>query len=109
MRPRKLIPSGKQVLKGKIKIIIVKMNTEVRYIYKCSWFETKRHKKSHTNMYFEKAEHTKWIFETRDWFLDLVRVEYIMVHISRPEYESAVNNSKKADEEAHHSLSLILT
>ena len=46
-------------------------------------------------MYFENAEDTKWIFETQDWFLDLVRVEYIMVHSSRNEYKSAVNNSNK--------------
>jgi hypothetical protein len=68
---------------------------ERRYIYKCSWFETKKHKISHTDMYFENAEDTKWIFETQDWFLDLVRVEYIMVHSSRNEYKSAVNNSNK--------------
>jgi hypothetical protein len=76
------------------------MDTEVRYIYKCSWFDTKRHRKSNTDIFFEKVEHTKWIFEQQDWFLDLVRVEYIMVHISTPEYESAVRNSKRADEEA---------
>jgi hypothetical protein len=72
-----------------------KMDNEKKYIYKCSWFETKKHKISHTDMYFEKAEDTKWIFETRDWFDDLVRIEYIMVHISRREYESAVSNSNR--------------
>ena len=45
-------------------------------------------------MFFENAEDTKWIFETKDWFLDLVTIEYIMVKSWRNEYKSAVNNSK---------------
>jgi len=76
------------------------MDNEIKYIYKCSWFETKKHKISHTDMFFENAEDTKWIFESRDWFLDLVRIEYIMVKSSRNEYKSAVNNSKIHNKES---------
>lgn len=65
----------------------------VKYIYKCSWFETKRHSKSHTNMYFLKAEHTYWIFNSMEWFDGLVRIELIMVDENTDYYKSAVENS----------------
>ena len=65
---------------------------EKKYIYMCSWFETKRHRISHTNMYFEKAEDTNWIFDTPEWFLDLVRIEYICVMSNTKEYSMAQNS-----------------
>ena len=65
----------------------------MKFIYKISWFETKRHTKSHTNMYFENPEHTKWVFETNDWFNDLVKVEYIMVGEDTMFYKCAVESS----------------
>ena len=65
----------------------------MKFIYKISWFESKRHKISHTDMYYENAEHTKWVFETIDWFNDLVRVEYIMVGEDTMFYKVAVESS----------------
>jgi hypothetical protein len=50
-------------------------------------------------MYFEKAEHTEWVFKTEDWFKDLVRVEYIQVAETLDYYKHAVNNSKIANED----------
>jgi hypothetical protein len=44
-------------------------------------------------MYYENAEHTKWVFETIDWFNDLVRVEYIMVGEDTMFYKVAVESS----------------
>lgn len=63
------------------------------YIYKCSWFETKRHKTSYTDMYFEKAEDTWWIFESCAWFNGLIRVEYIRVCCRSIYYQVAVKSS----------------
>lgn len=74
--------------------------SERKFIYRCSWVESKRHKKPHTTMCFEKAEHTEWVFETGDWFQDLVKVEYIMVDVNQQYYKSAVANSNIAFWEA---------
>jgi hypothetical protein len=68
-----------------------------KFIYRCSWFKTKRHTKSHTTMCFEKAEHTKWIFCSDDWFHELVKIEYIMVDVDQEYYKSAVRNSAIAE------------
>lgn len=65
----------------------------MKFIYKISWFESKRHAKSYMDKYYENAEHTKWVFETADWFNDLVRVEYIMVDDTHTSYLTAVENS----------------
>lgn len=69
----------------------------MKFIYKISWFESKRHKIPHTNMYFEKPEHTRWVFETIDWFNDLVKVEYIMVGEDTMYYKCAVECSNRED------------
>ena len=68
-----------------------------KFIYKCSFFESKRHRISHTDMYYEKAEHTEWVFELEDWVSGLVRVEYIMVGDYTNYYKSAVENSVKME------------
>lgn len=61
-----------------------------------SWFESKRHSKAHTNMYFLNEEDTWWVFE-RDPRDEPYRVELILVDKSSKEYDSAVNNSQKAE------------
>jgi hypothetical protein len=68
-----------------------------QFVYKCSWFQSKKHKISHTNMYFLKAEETHWVFDTLEWLSGLVRVEYIKVCPQSPEYLQAVNNSCKTE------------
>jgi hypothetical protein len=65
-----------------------------KFIYACSWIESKRHKKPHTTVYYEKAEHTEWVFKTEDWFKELVRVDYIMVAEHTVEYKMAVERSQ---------------
>lgn len=64
-----------------------------KFIYRCSWFESKRHKKSHTDMYFENAKHTEWVFNSCDYLNGLAKVEYIMVGENTKYYEMAVGNS----------------
>lgn len=64
-----------------------------KFIYKVSSFETKRHKKSHTNMYFAHAEHTEWVFNSCDYLNGLAKVEYIMVAADSKYYEMAVECS----------------
>lgn len=67
---------------------------ESKYVYKVSWFESRRHTKTHTIMYFETQESVKWVFNTFEWYRDLARVEFIKVDEFSREYESAVNNTK---------------
>lgn len=67
-----------------------------KFIYKCSWFESKRHRISHTDMFYEHAEHTQWIFTSEAWFKDLVRVEYIQVAANAHIYKLAVETSNIA-------------
>ena len=71
---------------------------KVEMIYKCSWFETKKHKKSHTNMYFLKAEHCGWVFGSDDYHNGLSRVELIPVLTCTVAYQAAVDCSKIQDE-----------
>ena len=66
-------------------------------VYKCSYFETNRHKKSHTDMYFLKAEHCGWVFSSDDYYNGLSRVELIPVLTSTFAYRSAVENSEIED------------
>jgi len=73
----------------------------MKFIFKISWFESKRHTISYTDMYYENTEDTKWVFETTDWYNDLVRVEYIMVSDTHPCYLRAVENSKRANTFIH--------
>jgi len=69
----------------------------VTMVYKCSIFETKRHKKSHTDVYFLKAEHCGWVFGNGKYYNGLSRVELIPVLTSTVAYQSAVENSKSED------------
>jgi len=71
---------------------------EQELIYICSWFETKRHRKSHTDMYFKELKDTLWVFDTYDYNHGLARVEVIKVSKNTNEYTSAVSNSELRDE-----------
>ena len=76
---------------------------EKEIICKCSWFDSKRHRKSHTDMYYKELKDTLWVFDSCDYKNGLARVEVIKVSKNTNEYDSAVNNSniskKKDDEE----------
>lgn len=65
----------------------------VKMIYKVSSFQSRRHKKSHTDTYYENAEHTQWVFTSQQWFEYLIRVEYIQVGSNTNLYKMAVENS----------------
>ena len=67
-------------------------NTDMRIVYACRFFETKRHSKPHTCMYFLKAEHTVWAY------LDLLaKVEVIVEPKTSDIYKQAKSNSDKND------------
>ena len=66
---------------------------DVRYLYCCKWFETKRHTKENQSMYYLNPEDVKWIFNTEDYHNGLARVEYVPVCVNSPSYESAFHNS----------------
>jgi len=80
------------------------IDIEVEYIYAIHWFETKRHKKSHTTMFYINADDVKWVFETLDWFNNLVRVEYIKVSSQSREYNCAYLNSLKNNKDKDKKL-----
>ena len=67
--------------------------TDFKYIYKMSWYESERHIKSHTDMYYEKEEHTRLGHTDR-----LCRIMVVKVIEDSSEYESAINNSLIAEE-----------
>lgn len=68
------------------------------FIYKIEWFETRRHKLSHTTMYFKDPKDVEWVFNSQDWFNNLARVEYIKVSKSSKYYEMAVFSSLPLEE-----------
>jgi hypothetical protein len=67
-------------------------NPEMRVIYVCRFYESKRHSVSHTNMYFLKAEHTAWALMD-----PLAKVEIIFEAMSSNIYKMAQGNSDKND------------
>ena len=54
------------------------------YIYKMSWYDTPRHRISHTDMYFLQPHHTHWDFSD-----ELCRITLIRVGIDSNEYKMA--------------------
>jgi hypothetical protein len=67
----------------------------MEYIYKIGFYETKRSRESHTNMYYLKPEHTHWAFNP----YQITKIFYIRVPIGSNEYDSAVKNSMLMDTE----------
>jgi len=59
-----------------------------------SWYDSKRHTKSHTDMYYLQEHDTRWGHEN-----ELCRISVIEVEETSNEYDSAVNNDKVATEE----------
>jgi len=65
----------------------------VAFVYCCKWFDTRRHTKSYTTMYYLFPDDVKWIFNTEDYLHKLVRVEYMPVCKNSSSYKSAFHNS----------------
>ena len=66
---------------------------EVAFIYEMSWFESPRHHRSHTHMYFAKPQHTLWGFNN-----PLCRISYIKMPINSKKFRCAIENSQIAKE-----------
>ncbi len=64
------------------------------FIYKCSFFDSKRHTVSHTDMYYNEEKHTRWVHCTRDY----TTVSVIRVLKNSEEYKSAIKNSQQENE-----------
>ena len=62
--------------------------TDFKYIFKMSWYESKRHIKSHSDMYYEKEEHTRWGHSN-----PLCRISVVVVIEDSNEYKAAIKNS----------------
>jgi hypothetical protein len=68
---------------------------KMEYIYRISFYDTKRSRSSHTDMYYLKPEHTQWAFNQ----YQITKIFYIKVPINSNEYDSAVKNSMIMDTE----------
>ena len=65
---------------------------EYAFIYKISWYESKKHRVSGTDMYYLNSEDTTWIYE-RCWNDEVVKVEYIRVLKNSVYYSTAYESS----------------
>ena len=71
-------------------------------IYRISWFESKRHRISHTSMYFNRLKDTQWVYD-RCWGKQVVKIEVIQVTEGSNEHNCAIKCSKIAiDKEKCH-------
>ena len=71
------------------------LNEKFEFIYKISWYESKRHTKSHTSMYYLNEQDTLWAFDTLDWVKGLLKVEIVRVSKVSANYKMAILNSDK--------------
>lgn len=62
--------------------------TDFKYIFKMSWYKSKRHIKSHTDMYYKKEEHTRWGHSN-----PLCRIMVVKVSEDSNEYKQAIYRS----------------
>ena len=74
------------------------LKEKFEFIYRISWYESKRHTKSHTSMYYLKQQDTLWAFDTLDWVKGLLKVEIVRVSKISANYRMAVLNSRKQEE-----------
>jgi hypothetical protein len=65
----------------------------MEFVYKMSWFESKRHTISHTDMYFARESDTRWGHHN-----PLCTITVVAVERGTPEYESAIESTKTAIE-----------
>jgi len=65
-----------------------------KYIYCMSWYESKRHSKSCTDMYFLKEKDTRWGHDWRQGCngADHCKIMVIKVPTDDPRYKMAVKN-----------------
>jgi len=70
------------------------MSCNIEFIYRISWYETKKHRISHTNIYVITASETEWVFDTDDYINNLVKVELIKTCRCSQEYGMALSRKK---------------
>ena len=82
------------------------MDNDYEFIYMVSMYETKRHRISHTDMYFKEAKDTHWLWIGDESGSGKVicssgygLVHYIRVKKDSVEYKSAIENSKSSEAE----------
>lgn len=71
------------------------IDSNFKYVFKCSWFSHKNYKKPYTVIYYEDVNNVKWIFDTNEWASGKVRVEYIKTYYGSTEYLIAEINDNK--------------
>ena len=64
---------------------------QMKFVYKMSFYPSKRHTISHTNMYFARESDTRWGHHD-----PLCKITVIPVDEDSTEYESAMGNTRKA-------------
>jgi len=69
--------------------LLLSILKKMKYIYKMSWYDSKRHTKSHTDMFYLQEHDTRWGHEN-----ELCRISVVEVEETSNEYDSAVNNDK---------------
>ena len=67
-------------------------DSSLKAIFRMSWYDSPRHRKSHTDMYYLKQHHTYWGFDD-----PLCRIQLIQVRTDTDKYYSALMNSHLAD------------
>ena len=70
--------------------IITEVEKKTGIIFKMSWYKSKRHRISHTDMYFSEEKHTRLAYDD-----PLCKIEVIRVLKSSHEYTSAIENSQR--------------
>jgi len=78
--------------------VLVVYNNKMPFVFKCSWFESERHRKSHTSICFEREEDVQFVFETC-WKPQVCRVEYIQVDEDSDQHRLAKLNTEIAMED----------
>ena len=79
------------------------MDNDYEFIYMVSIYETKRHRISHTDMYFKEVKDTQWLWIGDESGLKVIcssgygMVHYIRVKKDSKEYKMAIENSKISD------------
>jgi len=67
-------------------------------IFKCSWYESRRHRISHTDMFFEELRDTLWVWHQILVPNEMRKVEVIKVSKDSDEYRMAIESSSRRRE-----------
>ena len=68
------------------------------YVYKVSCYESKRHRTSHTDVYYATPQDCQWALDSCDYRRGLIQIHLIQVKQSDMKYKSAHQNRKSQAE-----------